>query len=151
MGMPCRGPRTRPARRSASRAAASSSAFGLSAMIAFSFGPSWSYILMRARYIVTRSRDVTVRACMAACSSGVALALAVVGSTLVAQTPVSISTADVAGGLKNPSRWLSYSGDYTSQRYSPLTQITAANATQLGAQWTFQTGVTGKFEATPIV
>ena len=93
--------------------------------------------------------------------SAVVAGVAIVGSTLAAQrgaapvtTPAnatSITSADVANGLKNPSRWLSYSGDYTSQRYSPLAQITAANATQLGAQWTFQTGVTGKFEATPIV
>ena len=54
-------------------------------------------------------------------------------------------------GLANPSRWLTYSGDYTGQRFSPLTQITAANADQLAAQWTFQTGVVNKFEATPIV
>src|SRR4029077_5845193 len=54
-------------------------------------------------------------------------------------------------GLKNPARWLSYSGDYTSQRYSTLAQITTANAGQLSAQWTFQTGVVGKFETTPLV
>src|SRR5947208_5582865 len=62
-----------------------------------------------------------------------------------------ITSADVAAGLKNPERWLSYSGDYTSQRYSSLTQITTANAGQLSAQWTFQTGVVGKFETTPLV
>src|SRR5206468_10703054 len=54
-------------------------------------------------------------------------------------------------GLKNPGRWLMYSGDYMSQRHSPLTQITPANADQLTVQWTFQSGVLGKFEATPIV
>lgn len=46
--------------------------------------------------------------------------------------------------------WLTYSGDYSAQRHSPLTQITPQNAAQLGAQWAFQTGVLGKFEATPI-
>jgi alcohol dehydrogenase (cytochrome c) len=63
-----------------------------------------------------------------------------------------ISTKDVLDGLANPARWLSYSGDYTGQRHSPLTQITPANASRLSPQWTFQTGITGhKFEATPIV
>jgi alcohol dehydrogenase (cytochrome c) len=62
-----------------------------------------------------------------------------------------ITNKDLLDGLANPSRWLTYSGDYSGRRHSPLTQITAANAGQLTAQWTFQTGVTGKFEATPIV
>src|SRR5262249_6634710 len=51
----------------------------------------------------------------------------------------------------NPSRWLTHSGDYSGQRFSPLTQITPANAETLSAQWTFQTNVVNKFEATPIV
>lgn len=62
-----------------------------------------------------------------------------------------ITSKDVADGLANPSRWLTYSGDYTGQRFSPLAQINSGNADQLSAQWTFQTGVVNKFEATPIV
>ena len=81
-------------------------------------------------------------------SVSLAIALLLSASSVFAQ---DVATKDVADGLKNPARWLSYSGDYTSERYSPLTQITAANASQLAAQWTFQTGVVGKFEATPIV
>jgi alcohol dehydrogenase (cytochrome c) len=65
--------------------------------------------------------------------------------------PVNITEKDVAAGFANPQRWLSVSGDYTGQRFSPLKQITPANAHQLAAQWTFQTGVSGKFETTPIV
>ena len=61
------------------------------------------------------------------------------------------TTNDVSDGFANPQRWLSYSGDYTGQRFSPLKQITAANVDQLAAQWTFQTGVNNKFEATPVV
>jgi alcohol dehydrogenase (cytochrome c) len=62
-----------------------------------------------------------------------------------------ITSKDLLDGLANPSRWLTYSGDYSGRRHSPLTQITPANAGQLSAQWTFQTGVAGKFETTPIV
>jgi alcohol dehydrogenase (cytochrome c) len=61
-----------------------------------------------------------------------------------------IRGADLAEGLTNPSRWLTYSGDYAGQRFSPLTQITPTNAEQLAAQWTFQTAVNNKFEATPL-
>ena len=62
-----------------------------------------------------------------------------------------ITSQDLLDGLKDPSRWLMYSGDYSGRRHSPLTQITPANVGQLTPQWTFQTGVLGKFEATPIV
>lgn len=62
-----------------------------------------------------------------------------------------ITMQQLLDGLKNPLRWLSYSGSYTGQRHSPLTQITPANVAHLSPQWTFQTAVLGKFEATPIV
>src|SRR5213593_2026807 len=77
-----------------------------------------------------------------------ATAVASLGGILHAQ---DISTKDLLDGLANPSRWLTHSGDYAGQRFSPLTQITSANVEQLAAQWTFQTGVVNKFEATPIV
>ncbi len=81
--------------------------------------------------------------------SAVVSGLALLVTSIAAQ---DISTADVAAGLANPARWLTYSGDYTGQRHSPLTQVTPANVGQLSAQWTFQTGISGhKFEATPIV
>jgi alcohol dehydrogenase (cytochrome c) len=62
-----------------------------------------------------------------------------------------VGTKDLLDGLGNPSRWLTYSGDYTGQRFSPLAEITPDNVDRLAAQWTFQTGVNTKFEATPIV
>ncbi len=62
-----------------------------------------------------------------------------------------ITSNDLIDGLKNQERWLAYSGDYAGQRNSPLTQITTENVYQLAARWAFQSGVLGKFEATPIV
>src|SRR5213594_1189396 len=62
-----------------------------------------------------------------------------------------ISNQQLLDGLKNPSRWLTYSGDYSGQRHSPLTQITPSNVQQLSVQWAFQTGVPGRFEASPII
>src|SRR5262245_18168899 len=79
-----------------------------------------------------------------------ALAAMVAGSAALV-TAQGITNKDLLDGLANGARWLTHSGDYTGQRHSPLTQITPANVGQLTAQWTFQTGVTGKFEATPIV
>jgi len=73
-------------------------------------------------------------------------------SSAVAAGPAfTIAWPDLLGGLKNPQRWLTYSGDLGGQRHSPLTQITPANVADLTAQWTFQTGTPGKFEASPIV
>ena len=78
----------------------------------------------------------------------IVFACAAAGVALHAQ---QITTKDVSDGFANPARWLSYSGDYTGQRFSPLKQVSASNVEQLAAQWTFQTKVDNKFEATPIV
>ncbi len=52
---------------------------------------------------------------------------------------------------QEPHNWFTYSGDYSGRRYSALKQIHAANVETLALQWVFQTGETGKFEATPLV
>jgi alcohol dehydrogenase (cytochrome c) len=65
-----------------------------------------------------------------------------------------VTYQDLLSGLKNPSRWLTYSGDYSGQRHSPLKQITPENAHRLAAQWTFQTETMARgrgYEATPLV
>src|SRR5438093_990715 len=73
--------------------------------------------------------------------------------------PTRVSAHDLLNGFKDPTRWLMYSGDYTSQRHSPLNQITAANVNRLAAQWTFQTdlspfmstGRPGGLQSVPLV
>ena len=65
-----------------------------------------------------------------------------------------VTYQDLLNGLKNPSAWLTYSGDYSGQRHSPLTQITPDNAHRLTAQWSFQTETMARgrgFEATPLL
>ena len=47
--------------------------------------------------------------------------------------------------------WLTYSGDYTSQRYSRLAQLTPANVAHLEQKWVFQAQSLEKFAATPLV
>src|SRR5499426_271505 len=51
----------------------------------------------------------------------------------------------------DPQNWLMYSGTYSSQRYSGLRQITAANVKTLEQKWVFQAESLEKFEATPLV
>ena len=81
-----------------------------------------------------------------------AIALVLTTITLAAQVgPPQVTYQDILNGLKDPEKWLTYSGTYDGQRHSPLTQITPENVHQLTPQWTFQTGVLGQFQATPIV
>jgi alcohol dehydrogenase (cytochrome c) len=56
---------------------------------------------------------------------------------------------------QEPQNWLTYSGNLSGQRYSPLTQITPGNVKNLELQWVFQSRRPAepaeKFEATPLV
>jgi alcohol dehydrogenase (cytochrome c) len=55
-------------------------------------------------------------------------------STLFAQAPFErIINAD-----KEPGNWLTYSRDYRGQRFSPLTEINAANVGALQVKWAYQ-------------
>ena len=68
-----------------------------------------------------------------------------------AQGAAPITAQDLLDGLKDPSRWLMYSGDYHGRRHSPLTQITPENVDRLQPQWTFQTDTLGRFETSTLV
>ena len=52
---------------------------------------------------------------------------------------------------KEPGNWLTYSGNYSSHRYSRLDQVNTGNVARLKPAWTYQTDSTHKFEATPLV
>jgi alcohol dehydrogenase (cytochrome c) len=68
--------------------------------------------------------------------------------------PRPVTSKDLLDGLKNTGRWLTYSGDYTSRRHSPLKQIAPGNVERLTAKWTFTAeGMPpGRgFTATPLV
>lgn len=66
--------------------------------------------------------------------------------------PPLVTTQEISQGLTaDGSRWLTFGGDYTNQRHSPLTQITADNINRLVPLWTFQTGTLGNFETTSLL
>jgi alcohol dehydrogenase (cytochrome c) len=50
-----------------------------------------------------------------------------------------------------PHNWLTYSGDYSSHRYSSLNQINHVNVASLEQKWVFQAQTLEKFIATPLV
>ncbi len=69
-------------------------------------------------------------------------------------TSQPVTSQMLLDGLKDPTKWLTFGGDYTSQRHSPLTQLTPQNVNRLTPQWLFQTGVLAPgrgIETTPIV
>jgi alcohol dehydrogenase (cytochrome c) len=69
-----------------------------------------------------------------------------------ASPPALVTSADILGGLPaDGSHWLTFGGNYSNQRHSPLTQITPANVSRLVPQWTFQTGTLGNFETTSLL
>jgi alcohol dehydrogenase (cytochrome c) len=69
-----------------------------------------------------------------------------------AAPPPLVTPQEIGDGLPaDGSRWLTFGGNYSNQRHSPLTQITPANVDRLVPQWTFQTGTLGNFETTSLL
>src|SRR5678816_2729636 len=64
---------------------------------------------------------------------------------IVAGTKIAFPHAGPAGEWQMPA------GDYSSSRFSDLKEITAANAGNLHASWTFSTGVLRGHEGQPLV
>ena len=65
-----------------------------------------------------------------------------------------VTAQDLLDGFKNPARWLTFSGDYTGRRHSPLKQITPENVKRLAPLWTFQAEgmvINRGYETTPLV
>ena len=50
-----------------------------------------------------------------------------------------------------PGSWLTYSGTYDAQRYSPLDEIQPNTVARLRPAWVYQAVQTGGFQATPLV
>src|ERR1700674_4922302 len=57
----------------------------------------------------------------------------------------------IAAAGSEPGSWLTYSGNYSSQHYSPLKQIDRTNVSRLKVAWMYQTNDLNNFETTPIV
>src|SRR5262245_24557201 len=57
----------------------------------------------------------------------------------------------IVRSANEPQNWLTYSGNYNSQRYSALNQINRQNVRQLRPAWMYQLKRPGVFETSPIV
>jgi alcohol dehydrogenase (cytochrome c) len=77
------------------------------------------------------------------------LASAFVVFSLGAQAQVT--SQRLVAARNEAQNWLTYSGNYSSTRYSPLDQITPANVRNLKLQWVYQAPVAGNWQTTPLV
>jgi alcohol dehydrogenase (cytochrome c) len=59
--------------------------------------------------------------------------------------------AAIRRAMADSGSWPSYGRDYTNRRFSPLRQITPANAGQLDLAWKYETGIHQAFETSPVV
>lgn len=66
-------------------------------------------------------------------------------------TLVSLLLAAPAAFAASPSGWTTYGYDYANTRHVSFSQINPQNVKSLAPAWTFQTGIPGSFEASPIV
>ncbi|MCY3731069.1 MAG: PQQ-dependent dehydrogenase, methanol/ethanol family [Rhodospirillaceae bacterium] len=62
-----------------------------------------------------------------------------------------VSFERLLNAADEPHNWLTYSGTYSSIRYSLLEQITPDNVDELELAWVFQAQSLEKFESTPLV
>jgi alcohol dehydrogenase (cytochrome c) len=77
------------------------------------------------------------------------LAWLFVPAVLLAQ--VNVPYERIRDADKEPGNWLTYSRDYSGQRYSPLDQINPANVAKLRVAWVHQVNELDGFETSPIV
>ena len=73
-------------------------------------------------------------------------------TTAPATGAATVTGARIGAPSTGPAgEWQMPAGDYANSRYSTLNQITAANAANLRASWTFSTGVLRGHEGQPLV
>ncbi|MFL5607338.1 MAG: PQQ-dependent dehydrogenase, methanol/ethanol family [Gemmatimonadaceae bacterium] len=102
------------------------------------------------------TRSVVARRCALAVTLAVASACSRGDNAATSNTsnPAAVTVAGtrIAAPRAGPAgEWAIPAGDYSSSRFSELDQITAANAKNLHASWTFSTGVLRGHEGQPLV
>ena len=71
------------------------------------------------------------------------------GSSLGVNAQSAVTYERLLNAAREPHNYLTYGGDYASNRYSALTQITPANVKSLNLAWVYQAAVTGSWS--PVV
>lgn len=73
------------------------------------------------------------------------------GVLISATAAAQVTPQRLENAAAEPQNWLSYSGSYTGQRYSTLTQINQSNVKDLEQKWVVQDQVFGTWETVPLV
>jgi alcohol dehydrogenase (cytochrome c) len=104
---------------------------------------------MMNRQVVStgRSRHLVSSAAFAVALGAIVLSDGVRG--LAQSLPVTAER--IAKAAAEPHNWLTYGGNYFSQRYSTLAQVTPANVTRLQSQWVLQNEAFGAWQSNPLV
>jgi len=76
--------------------------------------------------------------------------LALTPPAQAATAAADVDTARLIGADRDAADWLTYGRTYSEQRFSPLTQITAGNAKELGLAWFADLDSNRGQEATPL-
>src|SRR6185437_15952607 len=79
--------------------------------------------------------------------------IAVLFALLLAAGPLQaqVTYNDILHADREPQNWFTYSGNYSSQRYSELTQISRDNVKELQLQWVHPFRTLEKIENTSLV
>ncbi len=70
---------------------------------------------------------------------------------VAAESVANVTGARIIAADREPGNWLAHGRTYSEQRFSPLTQIDADNAADLGLAWYYDLDTDRGQEATPIV
>ena len=78
--------------------------------------------------------------------------LALIAATLLSTSvQAQVSDERLQQAAQEPENWLTYSGTYSSNRYSELDQVSPSNVVDLEQQWVYQAARIGPWQATPLV
>jgi len=80
--------------------------------------------------------------------TGTALLALVAGMRVWA---ADVNYQDILHSASHPGDWLTYGGNYASQRFSELKQVNTENVANLKMRWVYQLRHQGIFESSPIV
>ena len=75
----------------------------------------------------------------------------IVGLFVSGEVGAQVPYDRIVNATEEPENWLTYNGDYMSQRYSRLDQITPDNVTNLELKWILQNQVFGAWQSNPII
>ncbi len=70
---------------------------------------------------------------------------------LVVSANAQVPDERLSAAEREPHNWLTYSGDYNAQRFSPLNQLTPENVARLKVAWVYQMQGRGRLQVSPLV